>query len=450
MAGKVNGMFPSDARLLVVDADPKERASLCRVLESNQYHVVSARGPADVFGRLDQRIDLVINRWSGRGSSGMHFLKQWKQSNPDSSFLVVSPSLEPSLAVQAMKLGADDYVTVPVEPERLLAEIRACLNHDSSRGQSDEFISGVVGRSKAIRLVAERIQQAAAVDSTVLVSGESGTGKELVANAIHRLSARSGQPMMVCNMAAVPDTLVESELFGHVRGAFTGAEMARIGRFQAADGGTVFLDEVGDVPRHVQAKLLRVLEYRRVSQVGSNIEQPVDVRVIAATHRLLEALVRKQQFRLDLYFRLNVVRIHLPPLRDRKGDIPLLVNYYLTRMSRRYGRGRLSVDGSLMRFLETYSWPGNVRQLKNLMESMVVLATDPVLTEHDIPAWFRDSARQLQHRPRIPRGMKLAELEQTAVLQVLDHFEGNTIQAAASLGVSARTLQRKLKKWRAA
>jgi transcriptional regulator with PAS, ATPase and Fis domain len=269
----------------------------------------------------------------------------------------------------------------------------------------------------------------------------------LVAEAIHRRSQRSHGPLSAVNMAAVPDTLVESELFGHVQGAFTGAATERTGRFEGADGGTLFIDEIGDLRLTSQAKLLRVLENRRITPVGGDKSKEVDVRVVAATNKRLETMVADGRFREDLYYRLNVVMIRLPPLRERRADIPVLVRHFLGELCETYGRPMPDMDNQLEEFLAQHDWPGNVRQLRNSIESMMVLADSRPLTRDDLPAMVR----QRQHRPEnlldIPIGMTLEELQKAAIRQSLRRFDDNRTRAARSLGISVRTLQRKLRKW---
>jgi DNA-binding NtrC family response regulator len=283
-------------------------------------------------------------------------------------------------------------------------------------------------------------------DSTVLITGESGTGKELIAQAIHQNSPRREASFVTVNMAAVPLHLVESELFGHVKGAFTGATESRVGRFELANRGTIFIDEIGDFALASQAKLLRVLENRTITPIGSNDDRQVDVRVVAATSRNLETLIGESKFREDLYYRLNVVNLELPPLRERRDDIPLLTDHLLRELAEQLGRRPPAVDRPLREFLETHEWPGNVRQLRNALESMLVLSTADKLTMEDLPAMLRH-APSVGGDLQIPRGMSLDDMERQAIEKVLARHAGNRTHAAADLGISVRTLQRKLKAW---
>lgn len=304
----------------------------------------------------------------------------------------------------------------------------------------------IIACSAVMHTVFDEIRRTAQANATVLVTGESGTGKELVAEAIHRQSRRRNGPFMAINMTAVPETLVESELFGHVEGAFTGAAGQRAGRFEAADGGTLFIDEIGDLKLTSQAKLLRVLENHHVTPVGSNENRKVDVRVIAATNRHLEKMVAEGKFREDLYYRLNVISIALPPLRFRREDIPLLLDHFLDELCNANGKPRLTAAPELIRFLVAYDWPGNVRQLRNCIESMVILSRSHTLMVEDLPALIRSNQGQAP-RFEMPQGLTLADIVKAAVLQTLDRLDGNRTQAAQSLGISVRTLQRKLKLW---
>jgi len=306
---------------------------------------------------------------------------------------------------------------------------------------------GMIGSCEAMRKVFDQVERAGRAGTTVLVRGESGTGKELVAHAIHRNSLRQDGPFVAINMAAVPETLIESELFGHVKGAFTGADTNRVGRFEAAHGGTLFVDEIGDLGVPSQAKLLRVMENRLITPVGSNETKEVDVRVVFATNRNLERLVSEGRFREDLYYRINVVTISLPPVRERHEDIRLLVDHFLDEVCTAKGKPRASPDAALLHFLETYDWPGNVRQLRSCLESMVILADSAVLTVDDLPALVGGPARYAESCCGTCRHGDLDSIVKEIVLLRLQRYGGNRTQTAQSLGISSRTLQRHLKMW---
>jgi DNA-binding NtrC family response regulator len=387
--------------------------------------------------------------------SGIDVLRLWKKRRPATPFVLITAHGEVNSAVEAMKLGAEDYLTKPVNPDELLILIARCIEFhrkDQTIRQLQERLDErlgfekMIGSSGAILDVFEQARMAAQADCTVLVTGESGTGKELVAEALHHNSPRRHGPFMTVNMAAVPEHLVESELFGHVKGAFTGALAARTGRFEAAHMGTLFIDEIGDFALSSQAKLLRVLENHTITPVGSNDDKQVDVRAIAATSRKLEEMAKDGRFREDLYYRLNVVTIHLPALRERREDIGLLAMHFLKTFGAAHGKTDLQIDPSLMDFLENFYWPGNVRQLRNVIENMVVLARTDTLTLENLPA-------SLEIDPLLERGQtssgptSLVALQRSAVERALVECNGHRTRAAESLGISVRTLQRKLKAW---
>jgi transcriptional regulator with PAS, ATPase and Fis domain len=295
--------------------------------------------------------------------------------------------------------------------------------------------------------ILDQVSRAAKVNATVLITGESGTGKELISEAIHANSPRCNGPLVVVNMAAVPDNLIESELFGHVAGAFTGSAGGRMGRFEAAYGGTLVIDEIGDLALNCQAKLLRVLENHCVTPVGSNEDRSLDVRVIAATNRNLAKMVQDGDFREELYYRLNVVSIHLPPLRERPEDVEPLISSILDELAVTYNRPRPIPDLELMAFLQSYHWPGNIRQLRNCVESMFVLADSLTLTVEDLPEMVALPRHQVAASCKIPEGVTLEAVERMAILQAIERWGGNRTRAAKSLGISVRTLQRRLKGW---
>ncbi len=303
------------------------------------------------------------------------------------------------------------------------------------------------GVSRSMQTVYEQIRRVAQTQATVLIVGESGTGKELVAAAIHEHSPRRRGPFSTINMAAVPETLVESELFGHVKGAFTGAGHDRAGWFQATGGGTLFIDEIGDLQLTSQAKLLRVLDNHRITPVGGNESRKIDVRVLTATNQPLESLVAENRFREDLYYRLNVLSIKLPPLRERREDIPLLTTCFFEEIAATYGQPPPELSDELKQFLLDYDWPGNVRQLRNAIESMMVLADSGVLTVDDLPPTVQGDSVGHESAFEVPDDLTLEEIEKTAILQSLDRCRGNRTQAARCLAISVRTLQRKLKQW---
>jgi len=362
--------------------------------------------------------------------------------------------------VEAMRAGAVQFVEKPVQPSLLLEMIREArekhalrLEVERLRRQLDRRygFDQLIGSSPAMTKVFERIRLAAPSSATVLISGESGTGKELAARAIHHNSARRAGPFVAVNCAALPANLVESELFGHERGAFTGATTARKGYFEAAEGGTLLIDEVGDLPSESQPKLLRALEQRVITRVGSTRETPVDVRIVAATHRPLEELVRERSFREDLFFRLSVVGIVLPPLREHREDVRLLTAAFLEQACAAAGKPAIEIGPDALAALERYSWPGNVRELRNTIESVVVLCTTGRVDLADLPEHVRGqrspaAARRPVGPPAEPGTARtLHEIEKHAILQALEECGGNRTHAARALGIGLRTIQRKLR-----
>ena len=441
--------------ILVVEDKHNERLAIARLLWQENYEVKLAENPEQAGSFLDEPIDLVLSDLRMGENSGVDLLRMWKNRRPATPFVIVTAHGDVTSAVEAMKLGADDYLTKPVNPDELLILIARCLEshrkdetirHLQERLDERLGFEKIIGQSKQILEVFEQARLAAQSDCTVLITGESGTGKELIAEALHHNSPRKSGPFITVNMAAVPEHLVESELFGHVKGAFTGAMAARMGRFEAAHGGTLFIDEIGDFALASQAKLLRVLENHTVTPIGSNDDKQVDVRAVAATSRKIEDMVRNHQFREDLYYRLNVVTIDLPPLRERVEDIPLLVGSFLKSFCDAHNKPDLQVDTGLMQFFTTFEWPGNVRQLRNTLESMVVLARGDRLTLDNLPANL-ESDPLLHNNQFAPASTSLVALQRAAVEKALTEFSGHRTRAARSLGISVRTLQRKLKAW---
>jgi DNA-binding NtrC family response regulator len=454
-------------RILVVEDQESERRALERVLRLAQYDVATANSAEEALDWRDQKIDLVISDLRMGGKSGIDLLLDWKAVHPRTPFLLATAFGDVDSAVRCMKLGAYDYLTKPIDPEKLLSIVQTAINDVLATPPpaavpaapppvvpaypADFKPTGfgpLIGSSRSMQEVFERIRRVATTDSIVLILGESGTGKELVAAAIHRESPRASGPYVAVNMAAIPAHLVESELFGHIRGAFTGATDARIGRFEVANGGTIFIDEIGDFEPVAQAKLLRVLENYTVCPIGSNEDRQVNVRVVAATSRNLKDLVARGQFREDLFYRLNVVAISLPALRDRPEDIPHLAEVFLRESAQACGRGPMTIDSRLMHHLMSQQWPGNVRQLRNLIFSMVVMARTSTLNLGDLPVELLGPAAAPQPQPEPSQAVQdLEAIERTHILATLSTHGGNRTHAAAALRISVRTLQRKLKAW---
>jgi DNA-binding NtrC family response regulator len=445
--------------ILVVEDQQSERDAMARLLRMERHQVLTARDPNEALAHLHEPVGLVISDLRMGQATGVDLLRAWRQQWPDTPFIILTAYGDVDSAVTAMKLGAQDYLTKPVNPAELLNLVDRALEARPSsaqprRGERHEPLAGfekIVGRSPQMLEVFDRVRRAAHTDSLVLVQGESGTGKELIAEAIHGNSRRHDQSFVAVNMAAIPDNLVESELFGHVRGSFTGATADRIGRFEAAHRGTLFIDEIGEFELAAQSKLLRVLETFTITPVGSNEDRRVDVRIVAATSSDLHSLVASSAFREDLFYRLSVVTIQLPPLRERPADIPLLVDHFLTESCAASKKPKPGITDQLAEFLQSYNWPGNVRQLRNAIESMVVLARGSVLTMHDLPLHLTAAPSEgPEGALRTSPDATLQDLERVAVTQMLERCHGNRTRAAEALGISVRTLQRKLKAWQLA
>ncbi|HET6879909.1 MAG TPA: sigma-54 dependent transcriptional regulator [Pirellulales bacterium] len=441
--------------ILVVEDEQGEREALARLLRMEEYQVIMARDPDEALSHVDGQVGLVISDLRMGNVSGIDLLRSWRERRPETPFILATAYGDVDSAVTAMKLGAEDYLTKPVDPDALLVLVRNKMGRcdRAPAGPADKGllfdIGGrpILGESPAMLEVFERVRRAAPTDGLVLILGESGTGKELVASAIHAYSRRKEGPYIAVNVAALPESLVEAELFGYVPGAFTGAERDRIGRFEAADRGTLFIDEIGDFPLAAQAKLLRVLDNLTVNPIGSNEERRVDVRLVAATSRNLPELVAEGAFREDLFYRLNVLTIDLPPLRERHEDLPLLIDAFLADACEKNQRISPTMSAELRQFMLAYDWPGNVRQLRNAIENMVVMASGETLSLNDLPAYLSGNASLLADTAASASTDRLHDVERTAILSVLERCGGNRTHAAATLGISVRTLQRKLKTW---
>ena len=446
----------SAGRVLVVEDHEGERRAIMQILRSEGFTVFGAEDADKAMGYIDESIDVVLSDLQMGDVSGIDLLNLWKQRKPDVQFILLTGHSSINSAVEAIKAGAYHYLTKPINPDELILLLKRSLESVSKDKEIDNLrrrldqkfgLDQIVGQSKQMKDVFEKIRKAAPVDSTVLILGESGTGKELVAQALHHNSNRKKGPFVAVNVAAVPSTLVESELFGHVRGAFTGATDRRIGRFEQADGGTLFIDEIGDFELGLQAKLLRVLETFTLTPVGGHEDRKVNVRVVAATSRDLRKMVEEGKFREDLFYRLNVIAVNLPPLRQRPDDIPILVDHFLREIASNKHTAPHRVSPEVMRRFSAYRWPGNVRELRNVLERMMVLAEGEVLTERDLPDEIVAGTGDSSNRKEIPTGITMEELEKLAITKALDQCAGNRTHAANRLGISVRTLQRKLRQY---
>ncbi len=442
-------------KLLVVEDNRDELETTVELLERWGYEVVGASDGEEALNVLQQDdIDLVIADLVLPGSlDGIQLMEKTKKLFSSSrqkvppEFILVTGHATVETAIDAMKKGAYDYLIKPIDLKRFRVlvekglEKRLLHTRLSEREGVREGFHGIVGQSKCMQDLYETIKMVAPTDSTVLILGESGTGKELVANALHQLSARCNGSCVKVNCSAIPSGLIESELFGHQRGAFTGAVKSSPGKFELASGGTFFLDEIGDLPMELQPKLLRVLEDKQVERVGGRNKIEVDIRFIAASNKDLEGMVNRGEFRSDLYYRLRVVTITIPPLRERKEDIPLLVGHFIRESSKNLNKDIKGIDPELLESFKLYNWPGNVRELKHAIEEMVVLARGEILTEP--PSFLKSQFSEKGNANKIE--LNLSQLEQEAIEQALRIHDGDKRKAAETLGISLRTLYRKLK-----
>jgi two-component system response regulator HydG len=438
-------------RILLVDDEPGAREGLAQALRRAGHEVHSASDAFEALKLVDEQApDLTISDLMMPGMNGIDLLKALRLRDLDAQVLLLSGFRDVDIAVEAMHEGAFHFFCKPVDVDNLLATVNKALEVRRLRRQTVSQISSeakgarLLGSSPELQNVMKTVALVAPTRATVLITGESGTGKELVAEAIHLASPRASGPMVRLNCAALADSLLESELFGHERGAFTGADRTRKGRIEQASGGTLFLDEIGEISAATQVKLLRFLQERVFERVGGNQSIAVDVRVIAATNRDLQALVAAGSFREDLFYRLNVVAIQLPPLRERADDIPLLASSFLKKYAEANGRAARAFDDAALAALVAYSWPGNIRELQNVIERAVVLASGELVELKHLPVDMLDVAPTLT--PRIP-GASMEELERYAILTTLQANGGSTVKTAAALGISVRKIQYRLQQY---
>ncbi len=442
-------------RILIVDDEKSQREQLSGFLKKQGFNVTTAESGMEAISLCkDKSFEVALIDLKMPGMDGIELLKKLKESNPEIQVIMMTAYGSVDTAVDAMKLGAYHYVNKPINLEELKLNINKALEgyhilveNKYLKEQLEEKYKDVhiIGNSKAIKEVLSTVSRVAKTKSTVLVKGASGTGKELVARAIHALSDRADQRFIPVSCAALPETLFESELFGHERGAFTGAIKRREGRFELADGGTLFLDEVGDIPLETQVKLLRVIESQEFDRLGGKETLKVDVRIISATNQDLERKIREKSFREDLYYRLNVISILIPPLRERKEDILLLVDHFIKKANQKCGRAIKGITPEVKDIILNYDWPGNVRELENVIERGVVLSRTDVIDKGDLPYFGLVSDKSFEHVP--PASLSLKDVEKDHILRVLKEANWNLNKAAEILGIHRNTLRLKMREY---
>jgi two-component system response regulator HydG len=465
---RMSSFNPSELRLLVVDNEAAHARAMTESLEKIGYRCeVATRGPDAAKLIERETFDIIITDMVMNDVDGMQLLAQARQRLPDAEVIMVTGHATVPIAVEAMQKGAFNFLEKPITPARLRAIVEKAADAVSLRKTNTELrqrlderfgFEGIIYTSAAMGNVIDRLRRIAATDATVLITGESGTGKEMIAQAIHQNSPRRAKRIVALNTRAVSEHLVESELFGHVKGSFTDAVSDRVGAFEYANGGTLFLDEVGDMPMSTQIKLLRVLEEHQITRVGDNKPIKVNVRLISATNRPLEKMVEDGSFRNDLYFRLKVVTVTLPPLRDRRDDVVPLMDHFRRFFLRRYEKPAAHFTPAVTKLFFHYDWPGNIRQLRNFVETMVVLDTDGVLGGEDLPPELVDPSMVTPDEAIAPTlidashsdliGQPLATIEKWAIEETLQLTGGNREEAAKVLKIGARTLYRRLDQYK--
>jgi two-component system response regulator HydG len=440
--------------ILVVDIHEGNLETVSSLLQKEGYEVVSARNGRIALDLLKQTFfNVVITALKMPGVSGMDILKFTKEQSPETVVILMTGYATVESAVEAMKEGAYDYLTKPVNLSKLRVLVGRAIEQQQMVVEVEELrrkldtrtsFQNIIGTSKAIQRVYETVLRVASINSTVLICGESGTGKELVARAIHHNSPRRNKPLIILNCAALPEGVIESELFGHEKGAFTGAFSTKKGMFELANGGTIFLDEIGEMNLSTQSRLLRVLEEKEFMRVGGTRTIKVDVNIIAATNVDLEKAVAEKIFRKDLYYRLKVIMIKLPPLRERKEDIPLLIRAFIDAFNRENHTKVQGISREALSRLQNYPWPGNIRELKHCIESIMVTTNRKIIEVNDLPAHIIQAAHQ-EPEIRLKAGVPMTEIEKEAIRQTLIYTGGNKTKAAKVLNIGLRTLYQKLK-----
>jgi DNA-binding NtrC family response regulator len=435
-------------KLLIVDDELSVRDSLGKWFREEGYEIGTAESANDALTRMaEEKWDLALLDIKMRGTDGIELQGKLHEIDPQLITIIMTGYASVDTAVQAMKNGAYDYLTKPLDPDEVAHKVKKAIANRATQAENERLKEmtevahspDLIGQSAAMKKVFDAIETVGPTDATVLVTGASGTGKELVCRAIHAASTRRYHPLVVIHCGALTETLLESELFGHEKGAFTGAQYRKKGKFEIAEGGTVFLDEIGDISLKTQTDLLRVLQEREIVRVGGNQSIHVDFRCVAATNKDLEQLIEEGKFRPDLFYRLNVFRIELPSLRERREDIPLLVDHFIRKFSREMNKKITRVAPAAMHTLQDYDWPGNVRELENAVERAMVVAQEPELRDQDFILKSRNGS--------VSEGRSLDEIEKAHILRVLEECGGNQTRAAEVLAIDRVTLHNKLKKY---
>ena len=442
-------------RILIADDEKNIREGLAAALELDGHEAVLASDGEEALKKfLKGDVDLVLSDLRMPGMAGEELLEKILLESPLTPVIILTGHGTVETAVKAMHLGAWDFLTKPVNLDYLSLLVKRALSNrelqlkhkrlEEELEKSRQFKT-IIGKSAVMRKIFDMTDRAAPTRASILITGESGTGKELVADAIHALSPRKDKPLVKVHCAALASSLLESELFGHEKGAFTGAASRKRGRFELAHEGTLFLDEIGEIDQNIQIKLLRVLQERNFERVGGEESLEVDVRIVAATNKDLKAEIEKGNFREDLYFRLNVVNIHVPPLRERKEDLPLLITSFLNEFAKENGKSIEGISDKARSCLYAYSWPGNIRELRNCMESAVVMSQGSLITEEDLPPGLKSAGDE--DFIRIPMGSSMEEAEKIIIRETVSFQKGNQSKAADILGIGRKTLHRKLPGW---
>ncbi|CAH2212217.1 sigma-54-dependent transcriptional regulator [Tepidibacter aestuarii] len=443
-------------KILIADDEQNMLWAIKRALKGKEYKIITAPDGLEALEKFKvHEPDLVLLDFKMPKMDGMNVLKEIKNISSKIPVIMITAHGTMESAIEAMKIGALDYISKPFDIDELKIQIKKALEIGDMKEQIDFFkeeirnITGkpIIGDSPHMKRVMEIVERVSKTNATVLITGESGTGKELIASAVHYSSDRSDKPYITVNCGALPETLLESELFGHDKGSFTGAVSKKLGRFERANKGTIFLDEIGELSLSVQVKLLRVLQEKQIERVGGTETIDVDVRIIAATNKDLKKMVEEGTFREDLYYRLNVIPIRLPALRERKEDIKLLVEYFLEKYSREMGRDSMTISTEAINTLTNYSFKGNIRELENIIERLVILSEGKLIDKNDLPREILyESSREFQFKLP-PSGINLEEIEKSFILQALKICDYNQTKAAKLLGVTRHTLIYRMEKY---